>query len=85
MAFVHENLYRAGNFANIAMQSHVQYLCANLIQAYSAQGQNVELTTEVDDIELDLDRARLHRTDHQRAGVELAQACDQPAGMAGSS
>ncbi|WP_426237558.1 AAA family ATPase [Pararhizobium sp. DWP1-1-3] len=57
MALVHENLYRAGNFANISMQTHVQNLCANLMHAYSMKGQNVELVTFVDDMELDLDRA----------------------------
>jgi PAS domain S-box-containing protein len=57
MALVHENLYRAGNFARVPMRPHVQNLCAHLIRAYSPHGQHVELTTAVDEVELDLDRA----------------------------
>jgi predicted ATPase/two-component sensor histidine kinase/GAF domain-containing protein len=57
MALVHENLYRAGNFAKIQMKDHIQNLCAQLIRAYGLQGQHVALTAEIDDIELDLDRA----------------------------
>lgn len=57
MALVHENLYRAGNFAKIPMQAHVQNLCANLIQAYGPRSRAVELVTTVDDMDLDLDRA----------------------------
>jgi two-component sensor histidine kinase len=57
MALVHENLYRAGNFARIAMRAHIQNLAAHLIRAYGLPARHIELTTEIDDIELDLDRA----------------------------
>ncbi|EWY39561.1 histidine kinase [Skermanella stibiiresistens SB22] len=57
MALVHENLYRAGNFARIPMEAHVQNLCAHLIRAYGAQSRNVELVTVVEDLRLDIDRA----------------------------
>ncbi len=57
MALVHENLYRAGNFARIPMRAHVQNLAAHLIRAYDMHSQQVGLSTEIDDIELDLDRA----------------------------
>lgn len=57
MALVHENLYRAGNFARVAMRSHVQNLCAHLVRAYGMHSQRVELVTAIDDVELDLDRA----------------------------
>ena len=57
MALVHENLYRAGDFARIPMGAHVQNLCAHLIRAYGLQSQHVELATEIDDIVLDMDRA----------------------------
>ncbi|MBY5399469.1 AAA family ATPase [Rhizobium leguminosarum] len=57
MALVHENLYRAGNFAKVSMPSHVQNLCSNLARAYSLQTHNVKLTTEIDEIELNLDQA----------------------------
>ena len=57
MALVHENLYRAGNFARIPMRAHIQNLAAHLIRAYGLHSQQVGLSTEIDDIELDLDRA----------------------------
>jgi two-component sensor histidine kinase len=57
MALVHENLYRAGNFARIPMRAHIQNLAAHLIRAYDLHSHQVGLLTEVDDIELDLDRA----------------------------
>jgi predicted ATPase/two-component sensor histidine kinase/GAF domain-containing protein len=57
MALVHENLYRAGNFARVPMRTHIQNLAAHLIRAYDLQGQKIGLSTEIDDIELDLDRA----------------------------
>ena len=57
MALVHENLYRAGNFARIPMRAHIQNLAAHLIRAYGLQSRHIELSTEIDDIELDLDQA----------------------------
>jgi predicted ATPase/two-component sensor histidine kinase/GAF domain-containing protein len=57
MALVHENLYRAGDFARIRMGPHIRNLCAHLIRAYGPQSQLIELVTEIDDMELDLERA----------------------------
>jgi PAS domain S-box-containing protein len=57
MALVHENLYRAGNFARIPMRGHIQNLCAHLVRAYGMHTNQVELTTDIDDVELDLDKA----------------------------
>jgi two-component sensor histidine kinase len=55
MAMVHENLYRAGNFAEVAMQSHIESLCAHLHRAYGVS--RIDLKAESDDVTLDLDRA----------------------------
>lgn len=55
MALVHENLYRAGNFAGIEMQAHVLSLCTHLRRAYGRAG--VEITAASDDVTLDMDRA----------------------------
>ena len=57
MALVHENLYRAGNFARVPMAAHIQSLCAQLARAYGLSGQPVELAVRVDDVQLILDRA----------------------------
>lgn len=57
MALVHENLYRAGNFARVPMAGHVRNLCRQIARAYGLNTGAVALTTDVDDMELDLDRA----------------------------
>jgi two-component sensor histidine kinase/CheY-like chemotaxis protein len=57
MALVHENLYRAGNFASVPMAAHIRGLCAYLTGAYILGSQRVELAIQVGDVHLDLDRA----------------------------
>ena len=57
MALVHENLYRAGNFARVPMRTHIRNLCDQLSYAYGMDGRRVELEIEVDDLELEIDRA----------------------------
>jgi PAS domain S-box-containing protein len=57
MALVHENLYRAGNFARIPMATHIRRLCAQLVDAYHLPGRPVQLVTAIDDVDLDMDRA----------------------------
>ncbi|MFM0155392.1 MULTISPECIES: AAA family ATPase [Paraburkholderia] len=57
MALVHENLYRAGNFARIVMATHVKNLCGHLARAYDMRQMAVELQIEVDDVQLDMNRA----------------------------
>ncbi|WP_250493931.1 AAA family ATPase [Caballeronia sp. GAWG1-1] len=57
MAMVHENLYRAGNFARIMMAPHVRNLCKHLAQAYDMRRLGVDMDVVVDDIQLDMNRA----------------------------
>ncbi|HEX7910510.1 MAG TPA: AAA family ATPase [Paraburkholderia sp.] len=57
MALVHENLYRAGNFARIAMATHVKNLCGHLARAFDMRQMGVDLQVEVDDVQLDMNRA----------------------------
>ncbi|MDZ5455925.1 AAA family ATPase [Azohydromonas lata] len=57
MALVHENLYRAGNFARIPMPGHLQNLCAQLVRAYGMDARRIATRVAVDDVLLDLDRA----------------------------
>jgi PAS domain S-box-containing protein len=57
MALVHENLYRAGNLARVPMAAHIRNLCAHLVRAYGVNCQRVDLVTEIEDVELDIDRA----------------------------
>lgn len=55
MALVHENLYRAGNFAEIEMQTHILSLCTHLRRAYGRD--RIDIAAESDDVKLDMDRA----------------------------
>ena len=57
MALVHENLYRAGNFARVPMRDHVTNLCRQIARAYGLNAGRIALATDVDDMQLDLDRA----------------------------
>ncbi|MGF6933401.1 putative ATPase/two-component sensor histidine kinase [Paraburkholderia sp. UCT70] len=57
MAMVHENLYRAGNFARIDMAPHIRNLCAHLARVYELSQSNVILDVVVDDVQLDMNRA----------------------------
>jgi len=57
MALVHENLYHARNSSRIAMAEHIEPLCAHLLRAYRGQVQQVELSSAVANVELDLDVA----------------------------
>jgi two-component sensor histidine kinase len=55
MALVHENLYRAGNFAEIAMREHIVSLCGHLAKAYSVP--RIAVIASSDDIAMGMDRA----------------------------
>ncbi|MBP0595865.1 AAA family ATPase [Paraburkholderia sp. LEh10] len=57
MAMVHENLYRAGNFARIDMAGHVRNLCGHLARVYELSKLNITLDVVVDDVQLDMNRA----------------------------
>jgi two-component sensor histidine kinase len=57
MALVHENLYRAGDFAQIAMDEHIKTLCRHLFRAYGPATRDIRMVIDVEDIHLDLDRA----------------------------
>ena len=57
MALVHENLYRAGAFARVAMGDHVRALCSHLVRAYGGAQHRLTLQVDVAEVELDLDRA----------------------------
>ncbi|WP_118134519.1 AAA family ATPase [Oceanicella sp. SM1341] len=57
MALVHESLYRLGNFARAPMRPQLQAICAHLFRAYAPAGGLVDLRTDIEDLQLDLDRA----------------------------
>ncbi|KVN53125.1 hypothetical protein WT13_32075 [Burkholderia anthina] len=57
MALVHENLYRAGNFARVSMRDHIGNLCAHLRTAFGLRAASIMLNERLEDIQLDLNRA----------------------------
>ena len=57
MALVHENLYRAGDYARVPMRHHVETLCAQIERAYRGREDRISLDVAVENIQLDLDRA----------------------------
>jgi predicted ATPase/two-component sensor histidine kinase len=57
MALVHENLYRAGNLARVSMGPHLRSLCAQLFRSFAFRQQRITFSPDIDDIQLDLDRA----------------------------
>ena len=57
MALVHENLYRLGNFARVPMKPHLESVCAQLFRAYAPITGQISLQLDIDEIQLDLDRA----------------------------
>jgi predicted ATPase/two-component sensor histidine kinase len=57
MALVHENLYRAGDFANVAMAEHIRNLSAHLIRAYSSAERRIFIDVQAEEIDLNLDQA----------------------------
>jgi two-component sensor histidine kinase len=57
MALVHENLYRLGNFARVPMKPHLESVCAQLFRAYAPSTGQISLQLDIDEVQLDLDRA----------------------------
>jgi PAS domain S-box-containing protein len=57
LALVHENLYRAGNFAGVPLAAQVQSLCAHLLRSYGGDSPRVDFQTRIADVALDLERA----------------------------
>src|SRR5262249_21944874 len=57
LALIHENLYRAGNFAEVPLAAQVQSLCAHLLRSYGGNSPRVEVQTRIANAPLDLERA----------------------------
>jgi two-component sensor histidine kinase len=56
MALIHQDLYREGDLTGVRMKEYVEKLAKGLITSY-AMMDRVELRTEVEDIDLDVDTA----------------------------
>lgn len=57
MALVHETLYRSGNLGRIDLAVYVSALCAHLFRAYGIDASRIQLSLNVFNASLDLERA----------------------------
>jgi PAS domain S-box-containing protein len=57
MALVHEKLYQAENIAKINLDDYIRSLVAGLIQFYGAKIRGIKLTTDIQDIHVDINAA----------------------------
>lgn len=57
MALVHEQLYRAGEYAQIEFGGYIDQLAATLFNMYQVESERVELQIEGKEVFLDLDKA----------------------------
>ena len=57
MALIHERLYRSQNLARINVATYIQDLVNNLVRSYTTACSSIQVTLDLADVELDLDRA----------------------------
>ena len=57
MALVHETLYRSGDFASVNFGDYVRSLAGQLLQTYRLPGQTIRLSTELEKVDMRIDRA----------------------------
>lgn len=57
MSLVHETLYQSENFAEVDLASYISRLCSHLIEAYAIDGRLVRIITDLDEIDIPLEKA----------------------------
>lgn len=55
MAIIHQNLYREENLTGVEAAEYVKRLCKSLFQSYKVDHDKINLSTEVDEVVLDVD------------------------------
>jgi two-component sensor histidine kinase len=55
MALIHQNLYNEGNIKGIVMEDYVRKLVENLFNSYNIQKDKIQLVTDIDQLNLDVD------------------------------
>jgi two-component system, sensor histidine kinase PdtaS len=55
MALIHQNLYNEGNIKGIKVQHYIETLAQGLFHSYNIKPRSVHLTTDIDDLNLDVD------------------------------
>lgn len=55
MALIHQNLYQEDNLTGIDVKEYITQLCESLFQSYNVRPNQIQLTTHIEDIRLDVD------------------------------
>jgi two-component system, sensor histidine kinase PdtaS len=55
MALIHQNLYNEGNIKGIKVKTYIDTLAQGLFHSYNIKARSVHLTTDIDDLNLDVD------------------------------
>jgi two-component system, sensor histidine kinase PdtaS len=55
MALIHQNLYSEGNIKGIVMEDYIKKLVENLFNSYNIQKDKIQLVTDIDYLNLDVD------------------------------
>lgn len=55
MALIHQNLYNEGNIKGIKVKNYIDTLAQGLFHSYNIKPKSVHLTTDIDDLNLDVD------------------------------
>jgi two-component system, sensor histidine kinase PdtaS len=55
MALIHQNLYNEGNIKGIVMEDYIKKLVENLFNSYNIQKDKIQLVTDIDYLNLDVD------------------------------
>lgn len=55
MALIHQNLYNEGNIKGIKVKTYIDTLAQGLFHSYNIKPRSVHLTTDIDDLNLDVD------------------------------
>jgi two-component sensor histidine kinase len=55
MALIHQNLYNDGNIKGIVMEDYIKKLVENLFHSYNIQENKINLVTDIDHLNLDVD------------------------------
>ncbi len=55
MSLIHQNLYQKDNLTGVHVKDYMEKLFANLFDSYNIEPDRISLTTEIDEIDLDID------------------------------
>ena len=57
MSLIHENIYQSENLSDVNIREYISMLKNNLLQSYLEEGKDIKISTEIDEISIDISRA----------------------------